>query len=374
MGWTVVHVTQPTDAGVARCVADLAADQVKRGLVVTVVSPAQAPLIQWLRDSGVSHRAWSASREPGLQVLVETRRLSAILRELEPDVVHLHSAKAGLVGRLALRGRRTTVFQPHAWSFDAVSGPVARAALGWERFAARWADRIVCVSDAERVRGERAHISARWTVVPNGVNTAVLRVADNEDRATARHRLRLSDGPLVVCVGRLCRQKGQDVLLAAWPAVQAAVPGAELVLVGDGPDRTALAASAGGGVTLVGARDDVPDWLAAADVVAVPSRWEAMALTVLEAMARGRPVVASDVTGMRECIPPGAGAVVPAERPAALAAALIVRLTDPAVAAVEATAARAHVVAHHQLDRACADVVALYESILIGPDRSPRLD
>ncbi|NEA48622.1 glycosyltransferase, partial [Streptomyces sp. SID10815] len=70
--------------------------------------------------------------------------------EVRPDLVHAHSAKAGLAGRLAVRGRIPTVFQPHAWSFEAVGGATAALALRWERWGTRWAARTVCVSEAER--------------------------------------------------------------------------------------------------------------------------------------------------------------------------------------------------------------------------------
>lgn len=77
-----------------------------------------------------------------------------MIGRLRPDVLHAHSAKAGLAGRLAVRGGVPTVFQPHAWSFDAVGGATAALALRWERFGARWADRVLCVSEAERRAGE----------------------------------------------------------------------------------------------------------------------------------------------------------------------------------------------------------------------------
>ena len=328
----MLHVAQPVDAGVARCVADFAADQRAHGLDARVACPPDGPLTGWLRAAGVPYAAWPATRSPGPAVPAEVARLARVLRAWPPDVVHLHSSKAGLAGRLAVRGRVPTVFQPHAWSYAAVTGPQRAAALAWERRAARWTHAAVCVSEAERADGEANGIRPRrWTVVPNGVDLARWRPGD---RAAARARLGLSVAtPLVVCVGRLSRQKGQDVLLAAWPAV----PDAHLALVGDGPDRAALAAAAPERVTFAGRRDDVAGWYAAADVVAVPSRWEGMALVPIEALACGRPVVASDVAGMREL----AGVdVVPPEDPVALAAAITRRLRDPLDEAACRAAAR----------------------------------
>lgn len=350
----VLHVAQPVDAGVARCVADFAAEQRAAGLDARVACPPEGPLASWLAERGVPYAAWDATRSPGPAVAGETRRLARIVAATDPDVVHLHSAKAGLAGRLALRGRRPTVFQPHAWSFEAVTGAVRAASVAWERRAARWADSVVCVSAGERAVGVAQGVRPRrYDVVPNGVD--LTRWAPSP-RADARARLGLpGNAPVVLCVGRLSRQKGQDVLLDAWPRV--GVPGALLVLVGDGPDAAALESVAPQRVRFVGRRDDVADWYAAADVVAVPSRWEGMALTALEALACGRGVVASDVTGMREI---GAAVdVVPPGDPVALARALATRLRDP-VAAEEARADAAR----HDLRHTTAAIRAVYDAVL----------
>src|SRR5205814_7280998 len=143
---------------------------------------------------------------------------------------------------------------------------------------------------------------ASYHVVPSAVDLAQLPVATDRDRERARARLGLPAGPLVVCVGRLSRQKAQDVLLEAWPRVASAVPDATVALVGDGPEEPALRARNAPNVLFAGWRDDVPDWLAAADVVAIPSRWEGLPLVVLEAMARGRSVVSADADGMAESL------------------------------------------------------------------------
>jgi glycosyltransferase involved in cell wall biosynthesis len=280
-----------------------------------------------------------------------------------PDVVHLHSSKAGLAGRLAVRGRRPTIFQPHAWSFDAVEGLVRRGALLWERVAVRWTDAVVCVSEAERRRGEKAGVRGAWRVIPNGVDLAAYSPATSGERAAARARLRLPANPLVVCVGRLSRQKGQDVLLAAWPMVRQNVPDAHLALVGDGPEHGRLRSGSPEHVLFAGLRDDVPDWLAAADVVAAPSRWEGMSIAVLEALARARPVVAADTPGAAEAIGDEAGAVVPIEDASRLADELAVRLRDPRRAQIEGRKARERVERLFDVRRTTAAHAALYEEL-----------
>ncbi|WP_405872610.1 MULTISPECIES: glycosyltransferase [unclassified Streptomyces] len=354
----ILHVTQPVEGGVARVVTDLVAAQLAAGLRVTVACPEDGVLADSLRATGSSVLRWDATRSPGIGLRGEVRQLARILRDVRPHLVHAHSAKAGLAARLAVRGSLPTVFQPHAWSFEAADGLVARLALGWERLAARWATRIVCVSEAERRTGERCGISALWRVVPNGVDT--LRFQPEGDRAGS------GAGPLVVCVGRLCRQKGQDVLLRAWPEVVRQVPGAQLVVVGDGPDADLLRFCAPDSVTFAGAASDAAPWYRAADVMVLPSRWEGMALAPLEAMACARPVVVTDVDGARESLPPEhlPYCLVPPEDPDALARALTALLRDEQLRAALGAQGRRHVLAAHDLRHAADAVIDVYRELL----------
>ena len=364
---TILHVSQPTDGGVAKYIEDAVADQTRRGWRVLVASPTHGDLASRIEAAGARHVEWTASRAPGPGSLLDTVRLARIVEREQPALVHLHSSKAGLAGRLAIRGRRATVFQPHAWSFEAVRGPVRAGTLLWERRAARWGTAIVCVSEAERRQGEEHGVAGNFRVIPNGVDLEAWPEASGEERSAARSRLALDERPTVVCVGRLSRQKGQDILLEAWPAILAGTPEAQLVLVGDGPDEESLRSSAGPRVRLVGKRADVADWLAAADVVAFPSRWEGMSIGMLEAMASGRSVVASDVGGAQEALGGESGAVVPPEDAAALAQAIDDRLRDPARTAGEGRAARERAERFHDLRTTTAALAALYEELLAAP-------
>jgi glycosyltransferase involved in cell wall biosynthesis len=160
------------------------------------------------------------------------------------------------------------------------------------------------------------------------------------------------------------RQKGQDVLLAAWPAVRARCPEARLTLVGDGDLLPALRSRRSPGVNFVGDVGDVRDWLAAADLVVLPSRWEGLSLAVLEALASGRPVVAADVPGLGEMVAPGTGARVAPDDPRALAGAIADRLMDPARARAEGAAAARHATRFDLRDtyeRLAAETAALAE-------------
>ncbi|MER6214603.1 glycosyltransferase family 4 protein [Streptomyces sp. NPDC001674] len=372
--FTVLHLVQPVDGGVARVVTDLAAAQSAAGLRVVVACPDAGVLPGGARAAGAEVLTWRAGRSPGPGLPAEVLGAARLIRRVRPDLLHAHSAKAGLAGRMAVRGSLPTVFQPHAWSFDAVGGTTAALALRWERAGARWADRVLCVSEAERRAGQSEGIHARWAVIRNGVDLTRFRPghADRDrDRAEARASLRLpatlqGAGPLAVCVGRLCPQKGQDVLIRAWPEVSATVPGARLALVGDGPDAERLRRTAPPGVHFAGSVADIRPWLRAADLVVLPSRWEGMALAPLEAMACGRPVLVSDVSGARESLPSGHGrlCLVPPDDPTALAKALGRLLAEPRLLTELGEQAQQHARTEFDVRRTTDAVTGLYHELL----------
>jgi glycosyltransferase involved in cell wall biosynthesis len=119
-------------------------------------------------------------------------------------------------------------------------------------------------------------------------------------------------------------------------------------------------------VTFAGATDDVTSWLAAADVVVLPSRWEGMSLSMLEAMAAGRPLVVSDVPGAREAVTAGAGAIVPVGDVPALSRAVLDRLRDAGLRRREGEQARKVAEERFDLQRTLRATVAAYEAVLEG--------
>ena len=149
------------------------------------------------------------------------------------------------------------------------------------------------------------------------------------------------------------------------------MPDARLVVIGDGPARRDLRAARRRAARrdLVGARSDIRAWLAAADVVVVPSRWDGMSLVPLEAMACARSVVATSVSGVAESVPDDAGAIVVPDDHAAMAAAVVERLLDPNLAADEGWVGRAHVEAHHDVAASAHELARIYLR-LVGERRS----
>lgn len=269
-----------------------------------------------------------------LSDLAALLRLLRIIRAERPAIVHTHTSKAGFIGRLAARLARVpaVIHQPHGHIFYGYYGPRLTAFYAaLERRAAMWSDRIITLTD----RGIEEHLARsigrreQFVTVPSGVDVDRLRAAA-PPRAEARRHLGLPpDAFVVAALGRFVSIKGFDLLVEALPAVVAGVGSARLLLIGDGPERAALEARAaalgvGGRLHITGAMTDVMPCLAAADVVAAPSRNEGMGRALVEAMALGIPVVGAAVGGIPAVIVDGeCGRLVPPEDSPALAKALV---------------------------------------------------
>ncbi len=356
-----LHVVQPTTEGTAEVVRHLVTWGLQQGHEVTVACPSGGWLADWVAGSGARWVRLGLIRSPtwrDLGHVLAVRRLLA-----RSDLVHAHSSKAGAVARLAgaTRSRRPPlVFLPHGWSW-LVGGRAAPVYRRFERWAATRCDAIVTVSDQERddgfsVLGSNAEV----VLIENGVDT---------DRFTpAGARAPRGAGPLLVCVGRLSRQKGQDLLLRALARLRHT--DVRLRLVGDGPaaaDLDALALELGVADRVERVGHDVPaPHLRAADVVVLPSRWEGLALALLESMAVGSVVVASDrgsVAALGD-----AGVVVPLQDEddfvVRLADELDRLLDDPSARAALRERARTRVVEAYSLQRTQADYLTLWRRLV----------
>ncbi len=328
----VLIVAQPTEYGVAICVAQQAKAAVAAGHRVVVACPdsSRGPLAGWIAESGAEHVVLNLQRQPGLADIGAVRQLRRL--STGRDVVHAHSSKAGAVGRIAVaslppKRRPAMVFTTHFWSWQ-VGGRMAPIYLRIERVLARRTDAIVAVSEQEAEVG-REMLGApadRIRVIPNGVDTK--RFSPDGEAADR------GDVPLVVCVGRISEQKGQDLAIRALALLESKT--ARLRLVGDEyppgqRDRLQHLASELGVDERIEWWGKVPDTapqLRAADVVIAPSRWEGMSLVFLEAMACGAAMVVSDVAGSQAVGP--SGVIVPVEDHVSLAREIDALLSDPA--------------------------------------------
>ena len=368
---SVLHVSVASSDAVAALITAQVRDQVARGWHVSVACPSEGRLGYDVRAAGGRAHWWDAERGTGPAVIGETARLTAILEATNPDVVHLHGAKAGLVGRLAVRDGVPTIYSPGTWSFLAGGTETKADALRWERFAARWTAGLVCTDETERRIGQEQGIEVDSIVIPPGVDLDAFPAQGETERRAARAALGLRPVPTVVCVGRLALHKGQQDLLSDWPAIRERVPQAELILVGDGPDRDSLVGQAARlrGVSLTGPRSDVPSWYAAADVVVCPSRWEGTGLTALEAMASSRSVVVTAVPRLVDAVPEEAGAVVTPDDAGGLVDAVALRLADAGLTEDEGWNGRTHVEVNHDAKKSAHELSRLYLRV-VGSRRS----
>lgn len=234
--------------------------------------------------------------------------MARILRRLRPDLLSLHASKAGLLGRLIRPAvRAPVIFTAHGWSFtDGVSPRAARWYRHAERLAAPLATRIITVSEYDRQLALRHRIAAprRLVTIANGIRPARARAAPDQ-----------AGTPRIACVARLEPQKDHETLLHALAGLRGHPW--RLELIGDGPLRAPLLQQAQAlgiaeRIQFTGLCDDVPARLATAQLFVLPSRWEGLPRSVLEAMSAGLPVIASDVGGTAEAVRHGeTGYLVP---------------------------------------------------------------
>lgn len=308
----------------------------------------------------------------------DVQAFTAILREIRsfrPHIVHTHTAKAGLWGRLAARwaGVPVVVHTYHGHILDGYFSPLkTRAILAVERALARVTDRLVSVSDTVRdeLLAKGIGRPEQHTVVPLGLDLKPFLLAEGE-RGGFRRELGVGpDDPLVGIVARLVPIKDHDTFFRAAGEVAARVPACRFIVVGDGARRgelERLVARLGlaSRVQFLGWRADLPRIYADLDVVVLSSRNEGSPVSLIEAMAAARPVVATRVGGVQDLVEDGVtGLLAPPGEPGALAAAVMALLGDPERRRTMGEAGRKRVYPAFSADRLIQDIDRLYTELL----------
>jgi glycosyltransferase involved in cell wall biosynthesis len=285
--------------------------------------------------------------------------LASYFARIRPDVVHTHMYRADVVATKAVLAM-THAGNPRPYLVSTVHSSRVRSAEDREtlRCLTPEMDQLIAVSNAivAKIADERPGL-APVQLIYNGVD--LRRYDDQQPASNLRDQYGMEPGSRVVgVVARLEPEKGHQTLIDAWPHVLRSVPDAYLLVVGEGSMRDSLEHRAAANrvahrVVFTGRRDDVPAVTAAFDVAVLPSHREAQGLSILEAMALSRPVVASDVGGIPEMVEDGVtGVLVPHDQPEALAAAIVRLLTDRAFA--ERIAKGGHDLVH---DRFCIELM-----------------
>ena len=336
-----------------------------RGHVVIGVS-ADGPLLADARAEGFRIVALPMARS--LSPIAQARALLALyrlFRREKPDLVHAHMPISGFLARLAARaaGVPRVAYTCHGFLFNQPAPwPRRVASLAMEWLAGRLTDVFLTVSAEEADDARRLHIHRTPIPVGNGRDPAVFH-PDPAARAAIRRSLGTAPSRIVVtALSRLVRHKGYPELLAAMRDVDA-----DLWVVGErlpsdhGPDMRPHfdAAGLGGRLRRLGYRTDVAAILAASDIFALPSHFEGLPMSVIEAMLSGLPVVATDIRGPREQVTDGVtGLLVPPASVAPLTEALQRLAGDPALRASMGRASLARALALYCEDAVVARTIA----------------
>ena len=335
-------------------------------------------LSQPLRDAGVPVTSLGV-RNPALsgRPLEVVNRLGPLfpgVSRQQPHIVHgllfhgyLAAAAAGKWSRA-----RTVIASRRSLSHFKRDRPLLRAV---ERVANRWTNLVIANSEAVREDAIRTEglPPGKVIVIYNGLQAERY---DLPPQPALRARLAaVPDGPIAITVANLIEYKGHHVLLDAWRGVQRAFPGATLLLAGDGPLRATLERAAahlglGDRVRFLGVRRDIPELLAASDLLVHPSSEEGFSNAILEGMAAGRPVIATAVGGSPEAIVQGeTGILVPAGDSGALRDAVVDLLCSPGTRERLGAAARASASTRFTVERMVHEYETVYERALSEPGR-----
>lgn len=338
----------------------------KRHQVAGVVSvKPEGPYAQKLKQQGLHVETLGLAGAPRP---ADAARLAEVITRLRPDVVHAVMFKAIQLCRLA---------KPKVpFAFKLVSSPRVhyRTRSLWtlllDRALKNRDDLLIAECDASRdyLVGRLGYAPAKVRTIRNGVDLAGWPVS-KVDRQKRRMELRLGSGDILVgAVGRLDKQKGFSTLIDAMSRLKKT--GLRCVILGEGPERARLEAQIRRHeletrVWLYGERPDIAAWLSAFDIACLPSLWEGLPNSLLEAMALGLPVVASGVDGVPEVVENGkTGLLVPPAAPAALAKALQELADRPERRAALGAAAHAAVMEKFTVRRMMDEYQDAYASVV----------
>jgi glycosyltransferase involved in cell wall biosynthesis len=343
----IALVCEPPDGGAAEHVAQLVRGLPAHGHEPVLYAPeAFAPAVDFVPLPFRRDYAHPAD---------DARAFARLVRELRGfDLVHAHSSKAGVLARLAgWSSRRPVVYTPHGFPF---------------------------VGEMREARRVFSHVVERLLAPPTAAIIGVCAFERDLARANQLHPRMLAvvhngspscDGPLkrpglvVGTVSALRRGKGVDVFLDAVPAILAAVPGAELVIAGDGPQAAELQAHPSAKlVRWEPYRPPACNHLRELDVYVLASSWEAFPIGPLEALACGVPQVVTAVGGTREAVVPETGLLIGTRDPGALAAAVVELLQDEPRRVAMRSASRERHAAQFTVDRMVAGTAAVYDRVL----------
>ena len=310
-----------------------------------------------------------------LRDLLTIWKVYRVIRELNPHVVHTHTAKAGFVGRIAAKmaGVPVIVHTFHGHVFRGYFSPLVTQIFIWiERITARMSDTVITLTEGLRTElADEYHITrrARITVLPLGLDLQRFADTPRKNGSFRAHWNIPADAPLIGIVGRLVPVKNHALFLQAAAKIRTVLPDARFVIVGDGELRADLEAQ----IEALGLRDcvQITGWITETasvysdlDALVISSINEGTPVTVIEAIAAGCPVVATRVGGLADLLEGGAlGALVPSENAQALTDAIVNTIQSPPAPA-DLARAQHLMLDRYGIDRLVSDMDNLYRALL----------
>jgi len=375
----VLLVTKST-GGVAEYIRWLVQgiDREKFSLVVVCLSENGAEFAEELRQA---YSVWSISyamNRYNVDVISDARaglQLAKLIREHPFDLIHAHASKPGFLARIAALGTGIPVlYSPHCFAFHDGAGRMTILIASFlERLAAFFTTRFVVVSDGERELACQYRVGRQEqiTVIQTGIDPAPFRLPVDISYLKASLGIPVS-APVIGSVGRLSTQKAPSDFVRVAEAVHRSKPEAHFVWIGDGPLEEEVrdlstALQLDSAIHWLGQRSDVHQLLHVFDCLLLTSHWEGFPLVVLEAMAAGVPVAATDILGTRELIQHGVnGWLAPVRDAESLAAFVLDLLSNPSKADAFRQASHARIEHEFTRTRMLAMIRNLYEEVAIG--------
>ena len=320
----------------------------------------QAPDVPVLRVNGLGRSIRPGDDARALRALVRQ------IRDFRPHIVHTHTAKAGVLGRVAARLANVgsaTVHTFHGHLLNGYFSPAkTRAVIEVERALARHTDRLVTVGDQVQEDLLEAGIGRRdqFVIIPPG-----LELPTAQSRAATRAELGLPlDAPVVAFVGRLTAIKRPDRFVSVVEAVHAQQPNVQFIVAGQGDQADVVADAAQRlPITMLGWRDDVQDLFAASDLTLLTSDNEGTPLSIIQAAMMGVPAVATDVGSVSDVVDRAETGWLAAPDGEALAADVMSALSDPVELARRGKAAKSRADRLYGVRRLAQDHATLYRAI-----------
>ncbi|RCS54409.1 glycosyltransferase [Bremerella cremea] len=363
----VIVTTELGVGGAERCVANLACrlnPEKYQVQVVALAAPPEPPrdgLVRQLREAGIELTFLNCRRSR--QLFSAVSQLRSIVQETDPAIVWSFLFHANVVAKLATRGLALRRLQ----SLRVIEQGWWRRKL--QAWAAAKADRVLCVSEGVKVFAEQTLKLPiqQLEIIPNGIDLSEIRPKAYWEPEKRAYR--------ILAIGRLEPQKGFDWLIRCLGPLLKEKPEWELVILGDGSLRDELATQIRTeglekSVRLPGWSMDLEGWYFQSEIYALSSRWEGMPNTLLEAMAHGLPVIATNVEGVRELLPDQLAQQTITHENVSQATSLLRQLMEkPALRQELGEANRQQIQQHFSLDQMVARYEALLDAVLSIPQQ-----